>query len=267
MLMQHFKQLRGGFMLIDERHNQILGIVKEKTFVSVEDLAKMVYASPATIRRDLSDLEMAGLIQRVRGGASTLGASTGETSSLVRKQTNVLEKRKLATAALSFIKNGQSYFLDSSTTVGQIIPLLGKKQDVTFITTGLENAYSLSLNSNANTYITGGLVQSKVASTIGGDAIAYINHFHCDAFIFSCHGFSVESGPNEGTIEQQRCKEAMLAHSTQHILLVDHSKFDKTLVASVCPLSDLDIIITDAKPSKPYLDAFEKLGIQLVIAD
>ena len=59
----------------------------------------------------------------------------------------------------------------------------------------------------------------------------------------------------------------MLAHSTQHILLVDHSKFDKTLVASVCPLSDLDIIITDVKPSKPYLEAFEKFGIQLVIAN
>ena len=253
-------------MLIDERHNQILGIIKEKTFVSVEDLSHLVFASPATIRRDLNDLEMAGLIQRVRGGASTLGASTGETSTLVRKQANVLEKRRLAAAALSYIKNGQSYFLDSSTTIGQIIPLLSKKQDVTFITTGLENAYLLSLYSTANTYITGGLVQSKVASTIGGDAVSYINHFHCDAFLFSCHGFSIEAGPNEGTIEQQRCKEAMLAHSSQHILLVDHTKFDKTLVASVCPLSEIDVIITDIKPSKVYLDAFEKYGTELVIA-
>ena len=76
-------------MLIDERQNQILDIIKEKTFVRVDELAALVYASPATIRRDLALLDEAGLIQRLHGGASLIGATTGETSSIVRKQSNV----------------------------------------------------------------------------------------------------------------------------------------------------------------------------------
>ena len=54
-------------MLIDERQNQILEIIKEKVFVRVDELAARVYASPATIRRDLALLDQAGLIQRLHG--------------------------------------------------------------------------------------------------------------------------------------------------------------------------------------------------------
>jgi len=252
-------------MLIDERKNQILGITKEKTYVSVEELSKRVFASPATIRRDLADLERAGLIQRVRGGASNIAPSTGEVSSIVRKQTMVVEKRRMATAALQFMKDGRSYFFDSSTTVGEIIPMLGKTHDVTIITTGLENAFCLSSVTNCNTYIAGGQVQNRAASTIGGDAIDFIKHFNCDAFVFSCHGFSIKAGPTEGTIEQQRCKKAMLENSAQHILLVDHTKFGSTLVASFCPLSDIDVLITDLEPTNEYKEALSHAGVELIV--
>ena len=84
-------------MLIDERKQEILSITSERTYISVEELAKLVYASPATIRRDLADLANAGLIKRVRGGASVLAPNTGEVSTLIRRKTNVLEKKKAST--------------------------------------------------------------------------------------------------------------------------------------------------------------------------
>jgi DeoR/GlpR family transcriptional regulator of sugar metabolism len=253
-------------MLIDERHSEILGIVKEKTYVRVDELAEKVFASPATIRRDLTDLEKAGLVQRVRGGASIIGNSTGEISSLVRKQTNITEKRRIASKAASFLKDGQSYFIDSSTSAGQIIPLLTKTNEITIITNGLENALLLSSLQNIHSYIAGGQVQPRASSSIGSDAITFISNFNCDAFFFSCHGFSLKTGASEGTIEQQRCKKAMLKNSTKHILLVDHTKFGNTYVASVCGLSEIDVIVTDVMPSQEYVDAFKANDITLIVA-
>lgn len=253
-------------MLIDERHSEILTLIKEKTYISVDELAKRVYASPATIRRDLADLENAGLIQRVRGGASIIGTSTGEVSSLVRRQTNVQEKRRMADEAFQFIQDGHSYFFDSSTSVGQLIPLLSKTNDITVITNGLENGYFLCTIPSCRSYIVGGQIQSKAASSIGADALSFVSSFHCDAFLFSCHGFSLQAGASEGTIEQQRIKEAMIKNSTTHILVADHSKFGTTFVASVCPLSQIDIVITDQDPSEEFKKAFEENNIRLIVA-
>lgn len=254
-------------MLIDERHNEILNIVKSKNYVRVDELSKLVYASPATIRRDLNDLERAGLVNRVRGGASIVVSSTGEVSSLVRRQTNVTEKRRIASCALSFIEDGRAYFFDSSTTIGQLIPMLSKTNDVTIITNGLENGLLLSQIANCNSYIAGGVIQPKAASSIGTDTNSFMSGFNCDAFFFSCHGLTVESGPTEGTIEQQRSKESMVKNSQKLILLADHTKFGKAFVASVCSLSDLDVVITDVMPDESFVNAFKENNVKLIVAD
>ena len=166
-------------MLIDERQNQILEIIKEKVFVRVDELAARVYASPATIRRDLALLDQAGLIQRLHGGASLIGASAGETSTLVRKQSNVVEKRRIALRALDFIQNGGCYFLDSSTTSEKIVPFLTKKNDITIITNGLETGVQLASIPSCKGYIAGGEIQRKSASSISGDVALFVSAFTC----------------------------------------------------------------------------------------
>ena len=254
-------------MLIDERQNQILEIIKSKIFVRVDELAEEVYASPATIRRDLALLDQAGLIQRLHGGASLIGASAGETSALVRKQSNVVEKRRIAIKALDFIENGGCYFLDSSTTTGKIVPFLAKKNGVTIITNGLEAAVQLASVPTVKGYIAGGEVQKKSASSISGDVSNFVSAFTCAATFFSCKGASLNNGPTEGTLEQQRCKMAMLKHSSKHILLIDHTKFGQTYMVSDCSWKDIDVVITDQEPPKEFADLFNEAKIQLVIAE
>lgn len=264
-MLKHIYKVKN--MLIDERQNQILDIIKEKTFVRVDELASLVYASPATIRRDLALLDEAGLIQRLHGGASLIGATTGETSSIVRKQSNVLEKRHIAIKALDYIENGGCYFFDSSTTVAKIVQFLGKRNDVTIITNGLECSLQIASCQNCKGYIAGGEIQKRSASSFSGDVINFINGFTCDAFFFSCKGASLENGPTEGTVESQRCKAAMLKRSSKHILLVDHTKWNHTHLVSNCTWDKVDIVITDSMPPLEFKKLFEDLNIQLIIAD
>jgi DeoR/GlpR family transcriptional regulator of sugar metabolism len=252
-------------MLIDERHNQILEIIKDKTFVSVPKLASQVYASEATIRRDLADLEALGLIRRVRGGASSVETSTGEISSFARQQTNIAEKKRMATSCQSLLANDRSYFFDSSSTVGHLIPFLKKYSGVTVFTNGLENALLLSAVPNVKSYLVGGQIQPQTSTIIGGEAVDYLADLHCDAFFFSCRGFSLK-GPSEGTLEQQKIKATMLQHSKTHILIVDSTKFGNDMLVQTCSLQEINVIVTDKKVGEEYLSAFGSFGIKLIVA-
>ena len=60
-------------MIKTERENQILKLLKENgDFITVERLCKELYASPSSIRRDLSRLESSGNVKRCYGGAELI---------------------------------------------------------------------------------------------------------------------------------------------------------------------------------------------------
>ena len=120
---EHGKEIE---MFAIERQDEILAYIKEKKSASVNELAKELYVSPATIRRDLNAMEKAGLIKRSHGGAILTGSTADESSILMREQENVIAKRAIAAIATGFIKNNASLYLDSSSTTGKIVPLLNR---------------------------------------------------------------------------------------------------------------------------------------------
>ena len=248
-----------------KRQEEILAYIRQKKEVTALELSKQVYASLPTIRRDLAFLESIGLVQRNRGGASLPGESTGEISSFVRKYSRVAEKKALALKALSFLRDGGSYYFDSSTTVGAIIPHLHRYHDLTIITNGLENGILLSRVPGVRSYILGGRIQEKAGSTIGNEEENPFS-YHCDAFFFSCHGFTLENGPTEGTIEQAKVKTKMLQRSKKVILLFDQSKWGKTYLSSVCSLQKIDSIIIYGEPDATLKKACLEEGIDLLSA-
>lgn len=252
-------------MLIDERQSQIVNLINERKYVSVEDLVKTIYASPATIRRDLYNLELLGLIKRVRGGASSIENVSGEIATLIRQQHNVVEKRKIAAKASQYIENNKIYFFDSSTTVTHLIPYFKKSKNCIIITNGLDTATLFNVVPNVKTIFVGGELQTSTGAAIGADANETIVKFNADVCFFSCHGLSI-NGPTEGTVEQQKCKENMVKNSKFKILLVDSSKFDKPLMVKTCNLRMIDIIITNKELPKDFQEEYEKNGIKLIVA-
>ena len=52
-------------MAINERQNEILRTLKESKTASVNALAKALYVSEATIRRDLAEMKSRGLIESI----------------------------------------------------------------------------------------------------------------------------------------------------------------------------------------------------------
>ena len=109
-------------MLILERHQKILDLVKQEKTVTTNKITSTLYISPATARRDLAYMEKQGLIKRVRGGATFLETPSSESSILIREQTNIREKKRIALKCADYLRDGYSYFIDPSTTVSHVIP-------------------------------------------------------------------------------------------------------------------------------------------------
>ena len=66
-----------------ERQDIILGMLSRGIVVRVDELARTLDTTPITVRRDLNTLANAGLIRRVRGGATALGDDVTSTASAV----------------------------------------------------------------------------------------------------------------------------------------------------------------------------------------
>ncbi|MBQ9481123.1 MAG: DeoR/GlpR transcriptional regulator [Clostridia bacterium] len=246
-----------------ERQDEIIEIIKERKSVSVNDLAKELFVSCATVRRDLSAMEKSGLIRRTHGGAIITGSSSDESSTLLREQENVLEKKEIAAVAVRFVKNNSSLYIDSSSTTGKIVPLLARFSYLSIVTNGLKNALLLSEKTNAKIYVTCGMIQSQSNSILGADTVEYCSKLHTDVAFISCNGVDL-GGMTEASLEQAKVKQTMLKNSALKILLADSSKFGKTYMAKTGDFSDVDYFITDALPSPEYVAAIESRGCKIL---
>ena len=263
----YIKEKGGGYiLLINERHQKILEILQKEKTVSTKKIQESLYISEATVRRDLTKMEQKGLIKRTYGGATIVESLSDESSFIIREQTQIKEKKKIALKAMDFIQDNTSYFLDSSSTVSHLLYYFPHFKDLTVVTNSFNNAMILLQNHNSKIYFTPGLAYSKTNCVLGADSLDYIRKFNCDYFFFSCSGLSLNQGVTEASFEQSLIKKEMLLNSKTHILLADHTKFNKIFLCGSCNFDDIDYIITDKEPDDNYLKVFNKANIKLVIA-
>lgn len=251
-------------MLISERHQKILEILQKEKSISTKKLMDLLYVSEATIRRDLTKMELKGLLKRTHGGATIIDSSFRESSYLIREQTLVKEKRKIALKCLEFLNDNTTYFVDSSSTIGHLLYYFTDFKNITVITNGLNNAIILSQTSSANVYLVPGILCDKTISLLGSETLDYIKKFNCDIFLFSCGGIS-PNGISEPNYEQGIIKKGMLKQAKMNILLVDHTKFNKNYLYNFNNFEDIDYIITDETPDDIYIDLCKKTNTKLII--
>ena len=232
-------------MALSERQNDILNILKDKKSADVTHLAKALYVSEATIRRDLAEMKGIGLIERRHGGAF-LPENTDEISLFFRMEENAGEKEKVATKALCRIPQFKSVFIDSSSTA----LALAERIDLSFktvVTNSLPTALQLSKKPNINLILLGGSVHFNTNSTTGSFTARQVEEFTFDLFISSCAAV-IDNASFERSLELKELKRVAFLHSKKKLLLVDHTKFSSHGTYKLASLSDYDIIVTDEMP-------------------
>jgi DeoR family fructose operon transcriptional repressor len=232
-------------MALTERQNEILKWLKENKSAGVNELAKALFVSEATIRRDLAEMKSMGLVERSHGGA-LLPENAEEISIFFRMEKNANEKERAATKALPYIPPFKSLFIDSSSTA----LALAERLDLNFktvVTNNLQTAIQLSKKPNLNLILLGGNVHFNTNSATGSWTARQLEDFAFDLMISSCAAVIGDSS-FERSLDQKEIKRAAFQRCKQKVLLVDHTKFTAHGTYRLAALSDYDLVVTDAPP-------------------
>ncbi len=229
-------------MFKSERQERIIALLKEREYMGVGELGRLLYASEPTIRRDLSALEQEGLIRRSHGGAILVRDEITRPLAF-RRELMQKEKRQIARQAARLIPDGSVIFIDGSTTACHLIPLL-RGREVLVITNGLAALDLLQEMKIPAKCIGGDLIHSSMCFA-GRAAEEYLETLHADFLFFSVSSLNEQGEITDYSEEETHLRRAMLKRAAKRILLLDHSKFQKTATFRLCSLKELDGIITD----------------------
>lgn len=242
-------------MLTNERHDFILRLIEEKRTVKLQELVELTDASESTLRRDLTELENLGKLERVFGGA-VLPSRNLQEPSIADKSTRYLEEKKsIASYAATFVQEGDSVFLDAGTTTLQMIPFLKDKNPVV-VTNGLPLAEALN-EACLTTYLTGGLLKPRTGAFVGSGTLLALDAYHFDICFLGVNGIHTEYGYTTPDPEEAAIKRKASSHSRKTYMLGDHSKVNKVSFAKIMDLGDAALIVDDL-PSE-VLTEFKKI--------
>ena len=243
-----------------ERQNQIAEIIKNDGFVKVETLAKKIYVSEATIRRDLTTMEQLGRIKKIYGGAVSVESRIS--SPLLRYNAQRIEKNVIARLTMPLLQDYACLFFDSSSTVGTLANQFSF-QHKTIVTIGLQTASTLSSLPDVNLFVPGGQINYMTNSISGAVAISDLKKYNIDFALISSSAISPE-GITETSIEQSELKKIIIRSAKKVALLIDSSKFGRVDIFFTSELNNFDYIITDKCPDETYFSRVDSNSTKFI---
>ena len=231
-------------MSVSERQNEIMKIIGENSYVTVNELAELMFTSPSSIRRDLTHLQNLGLVKRTHGGVSQPEMTGSVAGYYKRAGKNVKEKRAIAKKASALLKDGQSILLDSSTTASFLIPYIARLDSATVFTNNLETAVS-AIKQGICTHCIGGRSINGSVSLGGSQACRTLSGINADIMFFSSQSLSRDGEITDSTEEENFVRSIMLDRAKITVLLCDSSKFNTTSLYTLSSLDNVDFAVFD----------------------
>ena len=231
-------------MVVFERQQTIMKYLKEKRFATVKELSGVVFASEASVRRDVKALEAKGLLKQIYGGVVLSEYENSVVPVRLRESSNSVIKDELAKRAAEEIFDGATIILDGSSTVRRIIKYIDKYRDLKIITNNAQ-IFDENIPSSVKLYCTGGLYISQSGIFVGSGAESYINGINADILFFSSQALSESGEISDVSEEETSLRRVMLSRATRKIFLADSSKLGQRRTFTVCTKDDVDKIICD----------------------
>lgn len=247
------------------RQRAIVAAVISEGSIRIDDLAERFDISAMTVHRDLNDLEEQGLLRKARGAATALPNSVVESSDAFRIGQQNKSKTALARAALEFVEPGQAVFLDDSTTVSHLVPLLAGVTPLTVITNYLPNMDALRGILGIELVALGGIYRGWCSAFMGRITTQSIEQMRADIFITSSAAI-VDDTCFHQSQETVDIKRAMFEASALRVLAVDHTKFEKRALYRLAALSEFDHVIVDAATSAEHITRLRQHGVPVIVA-
>jgi len=249
-------------MKINERKDEIIRILSNADYVTVDEFSRQLGVSKVTIRSDLSELEQRGLLFRTHGGAMIPEHGNVRVISNTLKEF-AAEKQLIAKAASSLIENGSTVIIDSgSTTVNMVNYLSGK--DITMVTNSLLAVDVAKQDPSIEVIMLGGSLRRSSMGFIGPMSNLAVSQIHADIMFMGSSGYTNDCIYCTNLVEGEIKKE-MMKVSDKVVFLADSSKYGKKAFSSHSIWDDIDVFVTDhIEPS--LRDRLSNRGVEVIVA-
>lgn len=250
---------------VAERRQEILEKVKDTGRVAVADLSQGYGVSEVTIRADLQALAESNLLVRTHGGAVPMNAGLQYLSLSLRKEQQVQEKAHIGQAAAQLIGDGDSVFLDSSSTALAIAQSLHNHRYLTVITNGLAIAQALLDANGVHVVVVGGVLRRDTASLVGTAGLEMLAPYNIKKGFFGAHGLNLEDGLTDVSADEANIKRPVVARCREVIAVVDATKWGRVGLSSFAAPAQINRVITDADAPSRLVAEARAAGIEVTL--
>ncbi len=244
-------------MHLQDRWKRIIDELNSERVTSVEELTERLGVSPATIRRDLNELHELGHLLRVRGGATRADSTiqnpragddrrsglTGQSAFADSVITNAAAKRAIARLALSYITPGLSMIIDGGTTTFMMASVMAD-EPYHVLTTSVPILQCLFERPRIKVTVPGGELFRDQSIILNPYDDGILQHFAAQRMFIGCQALTRNGLLQTDTLLVQS-ERRLMERASEVIVLADSSKIDAPASLSVCPLKDIDVLITD----------------------
>jgi DeoR family transcriptional regulator, fructose operon transcriptional repressor len=255
-------------LLAEERRFRIREILSRQRTVTASDLIRDLGVTAATVRRDLAVLEKEGVLLRSHGGAVSRTSSTNfQPSYEALGCSHRAEKQAIAREAERLILDGETVFLEGSTTVYELARRLLHRNRLTIITNSPPIVDEFQRSQHVSVISTGGELQKDVFYLSGVWAQRALSEIRVDKAVLGVSAIDPDYGISTASQAEAQIKKMILKSARVSIALADHSKFGNQGFAYVGPTTDIDILVTDSATDPKYLRPLREAGVELILAD
>lgn len=247
-----------------ERQSRIVAELRATPTLRVNDLSQRLHVSTETVRRDLAELDAAGLISRTYGGATS--AVQGEPGVAIRETLMIAERREIAKIAARMVEPGDILMIGGGATTLHFARRLAADFDhLTVITHAFSIATALATNHTHRVLMLPGQFDGREGLLHGADTIDALQLFHAGKAFLGASGLT-EEGPNDAGLGPSLVYGAMVGRSAQSIILADHSKFNAPSLKVFARWSNKMTLISDKSPHGALAEALGGTGVRVIAA-
>lgn len=246
------------------RQQKTLELVRERGYISIDELALYFDVTPQTIRSDINQLADDGLLRRYHGGAAH-DSSVENTEYTMRVGHMLVEKQRIAKAVAAAVPDHASLFINIGTTTEAIAHALLNHTGLRVITNNLNVAKILSAKEDFEVLIASGRVRPD-GGVIGQATADFFKQFKADYALMGISGIDEDGTLLDFDFQEVCVSQEIVSSARQVFLAADNSKFGRNAMIRLGSLKEVDCIFTDLLPAEPYMKTIRELSINLIVA-
>jgi DeoR/GlpR family transcriptional regulator of sugar metabolism len=218
--------------------------------ILISDICQQLDCSSETIRRDLTELEEQGFAKKIYGGAYLPDEFDKSVPVSLRNTFFNEEKTKIAKLAIEFIEEGDTIFLDASSTCRKLAEtIIQGKRHITIITNSIDIINCYQKNADERIICLGGYLNLTNRAFQGIQTLSALGSYTVNKAFISCPSVEYDYGLTDNSMEAAAIRKSMMEHSRENFLIADHTKFNSHSTFVISDFSRIKTIVTDSELS------------------